>query len=293
MNNNGPLTPNQQYNQSIVEEYLESQRLESLKNKASPLTIRTYRYQLKTIINLDKKINELTYEDVKDLINSKQHLKKRTRMNFISTLSSLFTFCVKKGYMSKVLIKKRWRIKPDKLLPKPLSRIQRAELRVLAEEFCDRDRAIIELLLSSGCRVNEASQLNVGDFDFEHKKVIVLGKRSKKRPVYFSDTAAMLLRRISQGRDADSPMFVNKYGNRLSNRGIYSIVNCAGLQMETIDDYVGPHRLRHTFGSHQLSNGADLVDVANDMGHVDVQTTLGYAKNLDEDLIIKFHKRMG
>ncbi len=284
------IIQNYQYNTIIAEEYIEFLKHEDL----SPLTVKNYNYKLQHFLKVqEKKIDALNYEDVANFLNSKQHLSNSSRLLYITALSSFFTFCVSKGYMSIVLIKKRWRVKRKKLLPKPLGRPERAELRILSEQLSDRDRAIIEFILSSGCRENEASTLDIGDFNFKSRTVKVMGKGRKERTVQYSDTAALLLQKISQGRDTDSPMFLNKYNQRLSNKGIYDVVSCAGIQMETVNHNIGPHVLRHTFGSHLLSNGADLLTVSKALGHAHVQTTLGYAKNLDDDLVIKFHKLIG
>lgn len=284
------LSPNQQYNLSIAEKWIDQLISEDL----SPKTIKNYHGNLKIFLTqLNKPVNELSYEDIANFLNSIKHLSNSTREHYICALLSFFTYCVDQGHMSKVLIKKRWRIKQNKLLPRPLDRPQRAEIRILAEQLSDRDRALIEFSLFSGCRANEVSALDICDFDFANKTANVMGKGRKPRIVYYSDTAALLLQKISQDREPNSPMFLNNRGQRLTTRSIHKIVSCAGIQMETVNHNIGPHVLRHTFASHMLSNGADLLVVAQALGHASLQTTRGYAKNLDDDLIIKFHKRMG
>lgn len=279
-----------QYNQSVAEEYYK----DLIDQDLSPGTVTTYHKKLQKFLRyLNKPIDELTYEDVAQFLNSIKHLANSTRELHASVLTSFFTYCVGKGYMEKVLMKNRWRVKQKKLLPRPLDRPQRAELRIIAERLSDRDRAIIEFILSSGCRNNEVSMTNIIDFNFSNNTAIVMGKGRKPRKVRYSDTAALLLKRISHGRDPKSPMFINNRGQRLSNSGIHSIVFCASFQMDTVNHNIGPHILRHTFASHMLSNGADIFAVARSLGHAYVQTTNGYAKNLDDDLVVKFHKKMG
>jgi integrase/recombinase XerD len=290
MKNDIVLTKAQQHNQAIYKEYVEW----LIKEKKAATTVASYSFQTQQFLKqINKIIDALTYEDVGNYLHSQLHLSKASRSLTISVLRSFFRFCVSKGYMAKVLIKKRWRVRLDRLLPKPLDRAQRAELRIVAEHLLDQDRALIEFILSNGCRVNGVSALNIGDFNFHNNTVNVMGKGSKPYVVNYSDTAAMLLQKISQGRYKSEPMFLNHRKQRISNRGIYDIIACVGIQMETVEDRIGPHKLRHTFLSHMLSNGADLVVVADAAGHADVQTTLGYAKNIDDDLITKFHKRMG
>lgn len=237
--------------------------------------------------------DELDFKDVKKFIDSLEHLATSTRNGYLIILKLFFTFCVSKGYMKKVLVKKRWFAKRKIYLPRPLSREQKAELRCLIETLILRDKTIIEFLLSSGCRCSEVAGIKIGDFDWENQMVTVFGKRRKYRDVFFSETAAIWIKELIGERGDDENLFLGLYQKPISRKAIYDIVRCAGIQMETTNKNVSPHVLRHSYASHMLSNGADLLSVAEDLGHERISTTRTYAMNLDDDLFIKFHKLIG
>ncbi len=175
--------------------------------------------------------------------------------------------------------------KLDKRLPSFLSieEINRLlEAPDLSTTQGQRDRALIELLYASGLRVSELVSLTLGQVNFDTKEIRVMGKGSKERLVLMGEPAAKALSiYLSQGRPAllggkrNNAFFLNRYGQRLIERGVQRILekyaNIAG-----IDKRVHPHMVRHTFATHLLDGGADLRVVQELLGHASLSSTQIY-----------------
>jgi integrase/recombinase XerC len=152
-----------------------------------------------------------------------------------------------------------------------------------------RDRAILEVLYSTGVRVSELVGLNWGDIDFRLGIIRVTGKGSKERIVPIGEVALEVLRgyateqvkqwgRPSKGQVA---IFLNRLGERITTRSVARIVE-KHLRAAGIPLRMGPHGLRHTFATHLLNGGADLRVIQELLGHVSLSTTQRYTHvNLD------------
>jgi len=149
-----------------------------------------------------------------------------------------------------------------------------------------RDKAILEILFSTGLRVSELVNLNCDQVDLERKEFGVKGKGNKLRVVFLSDTAAQWIERYLKSRqDNFKPLFIRHSGNvdgkksgenmRLTARSIQNIVNKyakrSGLPIE-----VTPHTLRHSFATDLLISGADIRSVQEMLGHESIRTTQVY-----------------
>jgi len=141
-----------------------------------------------------------------------------------------------------------------------------------------RDRAVLELLYSSGLRVSELSGLAVGDLDLAGGMVRVLGKGGKERIVPVGDKAVEAVTRYLQLRGLpteEEPLFLNSRSQRINRRSVARIV---ALQAGGIDSFraVSPHTLRHSFATHLLEQGADLRSIQELLGHASLSTTQKY-----------------
>jgi tyrosine recombinase XerC len=145
-----------------------------------------------------------------------------------------------------------------------------------------RDRAILEMLYSTGLRVSELVGLDLGDIDWGQREARVLGKGGKERIVIIGRPALRVLRTYLQqarprlaGERTTPALFLNRLGGRLSDRSVRTIVSeharVAGLEQD-----VTPHTLRHTFATHLLEGGADLRIVQELLGHSRLTTTQRY-----------------
>jgi len=153
-----------------------------------------------------------------------------------------------------------------------------------------RDRAIMEVLYSSGLRVSELVGLAWRDVDFNLGIVRVLGKGSKERIVPVGDVALESLRewadyqagRWNRSARGEAPIFLNRFGKRITTRSVARIVE-KYLRASGIPLRMGPHGLRHTFATHLLNGGADLRSIQELLGHASLSTTQRYTHvNLDQ-----------
>ncbi len=179
--------------------------------------------------------------------------------------------------------------KRRKSLPRFLDVNQTADL-VTAPSDTDRgglrDRAILELLYSTGLRVSELANLDLGDVDLDGGMVLAKGKGKKERLVPMGEKAAAAITGYLGSRPEpkkdSSPTFINRFGKRLSERGVRRIVDkyarSKGLP------HVSPHTLRHSFATHMLDKGADLRAVQELLGHASISTTQIYTHLTTEGL---------
>lgn len=167
-----------------------------------------------------------------------------------------------------------------------------------------RDRAILELLFSSGLRVSELFNLNRGDINLKTREFIVRGKGQKDRPVFISEQATNWLRQyLARRTDNYKPLFVHISGSqseldegnhtRLTPRSIQRLVSKYAKRAGILKS-VTPHTLRHSFATDLLRNGADLRSVQALLGHSNVATTQIYTHITDPQLKQvhdKFHRK--
>lgn len=170
------------------------------------------------------------------------------------------------------------------------------------EEQGLRDRAIIELLFSSGLRVSELVNLNRDHVNTKRREFMVRGKGQKDRPVFISQTAADWVEQYLDARqDTLAPLFLSYSRNveattsgdfrRLSARSIQRMVT-KYARLAGITKHVSPHTMRHSFATDLLMNGADLRSVQSMLGHSNIATTQIYTHVTDahlKDVYEKFH----
>ena len=147
--------------------------------------------------------------------------------------------------------------------------------------FALRDHALFEVLYGCGLRVSEATGLNVTDVDLAGGWVTVLGKGSKERQIPFGEPArkavsAYLEESSPEAGAAETPLFRNYRGTRLSPRSVARILARHILKAAGILTSISPHGLRHSFATHLLANGADLRSIQELLGHSRLSTTQRY-----------------
>ncbi len=141
-----------------------------------------------------------------------------------------------------------------------------------------RDRAVLELLYSSGLRVSELTGLAVGDLDRAGGMVRVLGKGGKERIVPVGSKALEAVASYLALRgwpDETMPLFLNTRGQRINRRSVARIVAREAARVEAFRA-ISPHTLRHTFATHLLEQGADLRSIQELLGHASLSTTQKY-----------------
>jgi len=155
-----------------------------------------------------------------------------------------------------------------------------------ADRLSLRDRAILELLYSSGLRISELTGLDAGGIDFGQELVRVVGKGSKERIVPIGAPALAALRAYldERGLPGDQePLFVNHRGGRLTPRSVQRHLKVHLLKAGVLRDAT-PHALRHSFATHLLDGGADLRAIQELLGHASLSTTQKYTQVSVEQL---------
>jgi len=172
----------------------------------------------------------------------------------------------------------------------------------LDEEQGLRDRAIVELLFSSGLRVSELTNLNRDHVNTTRREFMVRGKGQKDRPVFIGDAAATHVKTYLASRlDNLPPLFLSySRNNSVSNSGDYRRLTPRSVQriinkyakLAGITKHVSPHTMRHSFATDLLMNGADIRSVQSMLGHSNISTTQVYTHVTDQHLrevYEKFH----
>ncbi|MGD9110096.1 MAG: tyrosine recombinase XerC [Phycisphaerales bacterium] len=220
------------------------------------------------------------------LLNEQQY-SKSTIARKLATLRSFYKFLVKRGMITSNPVTAVRTPKQEKKLPKFLEYEQVKRLLdtpPINNWLGARDRAILEVLYSTGIRVSELVGLNMDDIDFLGEVVHVRGKGKKERITPISSTALQVIQHYLEFRNKraqNNPnfdpkvLFVNKHGKRLSTRSVRRKMD-KYLKMAGLDPSISPHTLRHSFATHMLNNGADLRSVQELLGHQSLSTTQIY-----------------
>jgi integrase/recombinase XerC len=259
--------------------YLEIERA------ASPHTLRAYRKDLEEFFGfIQAGPEDIEITDVRGFIAEqiKKGLTKTTAGRRLATIRSFFKFLYREGYKKTNPAKPVSNPKLPKLLPRFLS-VDDAFSLVEKPEGIGfipaRDKAILELLYSSGLRVSELSTLNVDDINTREGLLKVKGKGRKERMVPVGSKAIDAIKSYTVERIAlkskDRSLFLNRVGRRLTERGVRRVV-VKYARMVGISGKIGPHSLRHTFATHLLQGGADLRVIQELLGHSSLSTTQKY-----------------
>jgi site-specific recombinase XerD len=236
--------------------------------------------------------------------NTSDELQKNTQNYHLIALRSFLKFCAKRDIQAmpadKIELAKATRKQVTFLNHDELQRLFNApKLDTIQGQ---RDRAILELLFSSGLRVSELVGLNIGDVNLKRKEFMVRGKGQKDRPIFVSDTAAWWIQQyLDKRQDNSTPLFIRYSGNkkvsvsgnyyRLTVRSVQRLIARYAL-LAGITKHVSPHTLRHSFATDLLMNGADLRSVQAMLGHSNISTTQIYTHVTDPHLKAvhqKFH----
>lgn len=237
--------------------------------------------------------------------NTSDELQKTTQNYHLIALRSFLKFCTKRDIPAlapeKIELAKTTRKQVTFLTPDELERL-------FAQPKIDtppgmRDRAILELLFSSGLRVSELVALDRDHINLKRREFMVRGKGQKDRPIFISpDSAGWIQKYLDVRTDNTKPLFIRYSGSkkvdltgnfhRLTVRSVQRMVARYAL-LAGITKHVSPHTLRHSFATDLLMNGADLRSVQALLGHSNVATTQIYTHVTDphlKEVHSKFHR---
>ena len=202
-------------------------------------------------------------------------------------LSSLFGWLHNEGLIKANPTRNLGTIKVMKKVRKPYSQTDIEKLKEKCK--CARDKAIICLLLSTGCRVSEICNLDRDSLDFINKEITVLGKGNKERTVFLDDICIMCLTRYLSERKDDNPaLFIGKRHERLEPGGIREMLRV--LAQKAGVENVHPHHFRRTLATNLIDHGMQLQNVSQILGHERLDTTMKYIYTSKGDLKNQFRK---
>ncbi len=238
--------------------------------------------------------------------NTSDELQKTTQNYHLIALRSFLKYCAKRDITA---------LPADKI---ELARTVRKQVTFLNGDEIDRlfaqpditalaglrDRAILELLFSSGLRVSELVGLDRDHVNLKRREFMVRGKGQKDRPIFISQAAADWLQRyLGERQDTTRPLFIRYSGSkkidrsgnfhRLTARSIQRMIARYAL-LAGITKHVSPHTMRHSFATDLLMNGSDLRSVQALLGHSNISTTQIYTHVTDPHLKAvheKFHRK--
>lgn len=279
-------------NKFLLAEFTNTKLAEGCSKK----TITYYRTTMERFLeHVEKHLDEVTTEDCEKYLMygvSERKWTPTTQDNIRRILNTFYVWGLSRKY---ILFNPVSPIKPTKnkkyRVKKPFTNEDLIRMRDNCETL--RDRAIIELLLSSGIRVGELVGLNREDMDYVEKEFFVIGKGNKQRVAYFNEQTGYYLQRYLKTRSDKNPaLFVSKNRpfERVGITGIETMVRELG-EKAGVTGRAHPHRFRHTFATQALNKGVPLEQVQQLLGHEQLDTTLIYAKVARED--VKYnHKKL-
>lgn len=299
--------------QKLITDFLEYLEIEQ---NRSQKTISNYDHYLTRLVDFagDIKVAEIDANLIRQWrlwlnrlgTNTSDELRKSTQNYHLIALRSFLKYCVKRDIPC---------LSPDKV---ELARTKRKQVTFLSPEELSRlfdepdtsklagmrDRAILELLFSSGLRVSELTGLNRDHINLKRLEFMVRGKGQKDRPIFISEEAGKWIGRYLDARsDNSKPLFIRAGGTkkadnsgnqlRLSDRSVQRMI-ARYARLAGITKHVSPHTLRHSFATDLLMNGADIRSVQAMLGHSNISTTQIYTHITDPHLKKvheQFHRR--
>jgi integrase/recombinase XerC len=261
-----------------------------LERGSSPRTVEAYRGDLELFFD-HLAANDQTYEAIDHRAIRAFLLElsgRRAPASLARCLSALKTFYRYAKRQSWVAANPAQRLRAPKL-PRRLPEILRAEEVIAVLEAPDespaglRDRAMLELLYSSGLRIGELCGLDVSGVDLQERLVRVMGKGRKERLIPIGGPACEALRRWTEARPlltaeaSGEALFIGVRGRRLSPRSVRLQLDQAVLRA-ALGRHMHPHLLRHCFATHLLAGGADLRSIQELLGHSSLSTTQRYTQ---------------
>ena len=250
-------------------------------------TLESYARNLEKLalsLSESKQLNQINATDIRDALSQlhRKGLGSRSLQQWISALRTFFRYAVQQGWINIDPTSGISAPKAGRPLPKTLDVDQMNQLvTIKGDRWIDhRDRAILELLYSSGLRLSELCSLDPKSLDLRSGSLRVTGKGDKTRDLPIGEKAvdainSWLKVRQEKLADGETALFVNQRGKRISPRTVQLRLKTLSVQQGLIS-HVNPHMLRHSFASHLLESSGDLRAVQELLGHSNISTTQIY-----------------
>ncbi|MDU7251011.1 MAG: tyrosine-type recombinase/integrase [Clostridium sp.] len=268
--------------------YLASKKLDGLSKK----TLKNYEYNLLIFAShLRKPLAAINTMDLRMFLAVRCKNMKATSVNGqISILKSFFGWLADEEYIPKNPAKKLKQTKEPKRLRHAMTEEEIENLRQACKT--EREKALVEFLISTGCRLSEIVGVDKLDIDWHEMSLTVVGKGNKERKVYFNTKAKILLKKyLLTRKDNNEALFVTskrphtRLGGRSIQREIKKIAKRAGINKS-----IYPHLFRHSFATHNLNSGMPMPIIQHLMGHESPATTQIYAELSEENIRHEYKK---
>lgn len=263
-------------NAGAVSRFIAAKKIEG----CSDSTLKYYANTLNTLLSsVQKNVCQITTDDLRLYLSHYQNTRKASKVtidNIRRIMSSFFAWLEDEDYIVKSPVRRIHKVKTTLLVKEPLSDESLEHLR----DECShkRDRAMVDLLVSTGIRVGELVKLNREDINFTERECVVLGKGDKERRVYFDAKTKVHLEQYLESRaDGNPALFVSYHApwNRLTIAGVEYMLRQLGTKSSV--SHVHPHKFRRTMATMAIERGMPIEQVQKLLGHAKIDTTLRYA----------------
>lgn len=265
---------------TLIKNFIGSKLVEG----CSQNTAKYYKEQVTQMVQkINKPIKDITTDDIRHhlaLWRAERGVTISTLDNMRRAYSSFFAWLTAEGIIKDNPMTRISAFKKGKRQIKPFTEAELERICMATEN--KRDRALVEFLYSTGCRVTECADITMNDIDFRRGSVFINhGKGDKEREVYISDKCMVHLQEYLESRtDNDIALWIGKRG-KLTKDGIENIIRELGKKTGI---HAHPHRFRHTFATNLIKRGAEVQTVQKLLGHEDIGTTMIYVEINQSDV---------
>jgi len=269
-------------------------------------TVNSYKTDVVKLLNFCmelgiKDLDEIDYSDIESyLLKQKEEgISNSTAARYISSFKSFFNYLHQNRYIKnnpseRLKSNRRYRKLPVVLTIEEIDRM--FAIPDVNDKLGLRDRAMLEVLYSSGLRVSELINLKLSDLFLQDEVIRVVGKGNKQRIVPIGSSAINWLNKyflnsrifLEKKDKSKNLVFLNNRGTGLTRMGVWKIITYY-TQEAKINKEVHPHTFRHSFATHLVEGGADLRAVQEMLGHADISTTQIYT-HIDRDYVKQMHR---
>lgn len=275
----------------ILKIYIASRSVENL----SKGTLKLYYLTIKNFFaEIHKPYDQITTNDIRVYLfnyKEKRKVKDSSLKSIRATLNSFFQWLTEEDYIAKNPVIRIAPIKFNYESRQPLTEIELERMRSSCQTL--REKALVDFMFSTGCRLSELTSMEITDVDFSQNEVMIRhGKGNKSRKSYLNAESVVSLRAYLASRKDDSPFLFTtvrnphgKLGNKSVEIEVTKIANRSGINRK-----VSPHIFRHTAATTALKHGMQVEEVQRFLGHSKIDTTLIYAK-VNNDSVKSSHQR--
>lgn len=274
------ILTNDDKRQKVIQMFIITKKVEG----CTESTIHYYMGSLKRFFNeINQSLEEITADHIRYYLairSTRDKLSKTSQDNELRVLKSFFKWCSGEEYIERNPTENIKAVKKEKRIKRPFSETELELIRGKTEN--KRDKAIVEVLYSTGVRVSELCRMNINDI--VNDEIIVFGKGEKERTVYLNARAKIAISEYLKTRtDNETALFVGeRTKKRLNKGGVERMIRELGKSAGVSNCH--PHRFRRTAGTIALNRGMPLEQVQQMLGHEDIATTTIYARSEERNV---------